>query len=176
MTSDEVDDFTSYVHRTTRQFTAIAYLLTGDQGRAEDLTQTAYAKTYVAWRRIRMEDPYAFTRRILLNSHIDWWRRRSRLEVPVAGLREPAPQPDFASVVIDRQELADAMSRLTRRERLVVVLRYFLDLPSDSVAAQLGVTTGTVKSTASRALGKLRADPVFAASGRIPQPEGVADV
>jgi RNA polymerase sigma-70 factor (sigma-E family) len=156
MTQAVDEEFSEFVRQTSGRLLATAYALTGDRGRAEDLTQTAYAKTYVAWSRIRGDDAYGFVRKVLVNSNIDWWRRRSRQERPVL-LPEAAMHPDHAGQVADRHAIAAALRVLGRRERAVVVLRYYSDLSEAEVAATLGIAVGTVKSAASRALAKLRA-------------------
>jgi RNA polymerase sigma-70 factor (sigma-E family) len=156
MTQAVDDEFSEFVRQTSGRLLATAYVLTGDRGRAEDLTQTAYAKTYVAWSRIRGDDAYGFVRKVLVNSNIDWWRRRSR-QILSVRLPDTEVQPDHAGQVADRHAIAAALSTLGRRERAVVVLRYYSDLSEVEVAATLGITVGTVKSAASRALAKLRA-------------------
>jgi RNA polymerase sigma-70 factor (sigma-E family) len=120
----------------------------------------AYAKTYVAWGRIRADDAYVFTRKVLVNLNIDWWRRKWRHEQPVGILPQAPEQPDHAGQVADRRAIIAALSTLGRRERAVVVLRYYNDMSEAEVADTLGISIGTVKSQASRALAKLRAHSV----------------
>lgn len=117
--------------------------------------QTALVRTYAAWGRVRTEDATAYARRVLVNAQTDWWRRKpwreqSVGELPVQALDDGTGRTD------DRDALVRALGALGRRERLVVVLRYYADLDIDTVADLLGITPGTVKSTASRALAKLR--------------------
>lgn len=117
--------------------------------------QTALVRTYAAWGRVRTEDATAYARRVLVNAHTDWWRRRPWREQPVGELPE-RPRPDETDRLADRDVLVRALDRLGRRERLIVVLRYYADLDIETVADLLGVTPGTVKSSAFRALAKLR--------------------
>lgn len=136
--------------------------LTGNPSDAEDLLQTALARTYVAWERI--EDHRAldgYVRRALLNTRTSQWRKRKVDEFVCAEL----PEPDPLSAVDDpaeQQALRDAMwraiTRLPARQRAMVVLRYYEDLSEVQTAEVLGVSVGTVKSAVSRALGKLRDD------------------
>lgn len=136
--------------------------LTGNPSDAEDLLQTALAKTYVAWERI--EDHRAldgYVRRALLNTRTSQWRKRKVDEFACDEL----PEPDPAHGVDDpaeQQALRDAMwraiMRLPARQRAMVVLRYYEDLSEAQTAEVLGVSVGTVKSAVSRALGKLRDD------------------
>jgi RNA polymerase sigma-70 factor (sigma-E family) len=130
-----------------------AYLLTGDLHLAEDLAQTALVRTYAAWRRVRREDALAYARRTLVNANIDRLRRRHLTEVPGVQVE---PSQEAHEVLEDRDHLVRLLGRLTERERKVVVLRHYFDLAEATVAAELGVSVGTVKSTSSKALAKLR--------------------
>jgi RNA polymerase sigma-70 factor (sigma-E family) len=134
----------------------LAWLLTGDVHRAEELVQDTLVRIYGAWPRVRDDDPYAYTRRVLVNAKTDTWRRRRRED-----LVEEPPEPEGTTsagedAVDDRLSLVAALRALTGRERAVLALRYFADLSEAATAAELGVSVGTVKSTASRALAKLR--------------------
>jgi RNA polymerase sigma-70 factor (sigma-E family) len=151
------DEFADFVRSSSARLTHAAYLLTGDRHQAEDAAQTAFTRTYAAWARVRRKNPYAYARRVLANHVIDNWRRPIR-EYATEELPEPARVPDISNAVTDREWLSDALARLTARERAVVVLRHFFDLPEQQVADELGVSVGTVKSTNSRALAKLRVD------------------
>ena len=157
-TAQQDAEFTAFVAARGRALLRTAYLLTGDHQAAEDLVQTALAKVYVVWPRVRAKEAVeAYVRRTMVTTHVSWWRRRWRGEVPTEHLPErPAPDP-YASVG-DAASLRAALDRLPRRQRAVVVLRYWEDLPEAEVADLLGCSVGTVKSQASRALAKLRAD------------------
>ncbi|AOT59961.1 MULTISPECIES: SigE family RNA polymerase sigma factor [Streptomyces] len=157
--------FTSYVRARGPLLLRTARSLTANPSDAEDLLQTALAKTYVAWERI--EDHRAldgYVRRALVNTRTSQWRKRKVDEFACEELPEPhgVPEPDPA----ERQALHDAMwravMRLPDRQRAMVVLRYYEDLSEAQTAAVLGVSVGTVKSAVSRALGKLRDDPELA--------------
>ena len=134
-----------------------AYLLAGDWATAEDLLQTALTKTYLAWRRlgeIEAVEPYA--RRVLVNTSTSWWRRRWHGERPTEVLPEPAGAgPDRASS-LERDALWRHVRALPARQRAVLVLRFYEDLSEAETARLLGVSVGTVKSQASRALATLR--------------------
>jgi RNA polymerase sigma-70 factor (sigma-E family) len=131
------------------------YLLTGDRHVAEEAAQTALVRTYAAWSRVRHEHAYAYARKVLVNHVTDRWRRRLH-EYPVGDLPEHNGAPDPADEVALRHWLTGALATLTVKERAVIVMRYLFDLPEAAVARDLGVTVGTVKSTSSRALAKLR--------------------
>ena len=155
-----VDDlsFRDYVRARSRALLHTAYLLTGNTADAEDLVQSALAKTYLAWDRI--EDRGAldgYVRRAIVNTHISWWRRRRVEEYPTDEIPEQAVADHSASN--DMQEsLRHAIDRLPQRMRTAVVLRYYEDMSEAEVAEVLGVSLGTVKSTVSRAVAKLRID------------------
>jgi RNA polymerase sigma-70 factor (sigma-E family) len=150
--------FRDYVTARSRSLLRTAYLLTGNRADAEDLVQAALAKTYLAWNRI--EDRSAldgYVRRAMVNTHISWWRRRRLEEYPTDEIPEQAvADPTGTSDLADT--LRRAVDRLPQRMRAAVVLRYFEDMTEAEVAAALGVSLGTVKSTVSRAVAKLRID------------------
>ncbi len=143
-----------------------AYLLCGDHHLAEDLAQTALVRTYGAWGRVRRDDALAYTRRALVNVNIDRLRRRRHLELVTDDAGSALPStPDSAAD--DRDEIVRLLQGLSEQERKVVVLRHYYDLPESAVATELGLPKGTVKSTLSRALAKLR---VTAQSHETPTP------
>lgn len=137
-----------------------AYLLTHDHALAEDLLQTALAKAWFAWERIDQHE--AYVRRILVTTYATWWRRRWNGEHPTDELPEVGGSPDPTDEAGQRHDLWSAMERLPRRQRAVVVLRYFEDLTEAQTAQVLGCSVGTVKSQASKAFAKLRIDPSLA--------------
>jgi RNA polymerase sigma-70 factor (sigma-E family) len=151
-------DFHEFVITRSRSLLHSAYLLTGNVADAEDLVQSALAKTYQAWDRI--EDRKAldgYVRRAMVNTHISWWRRRKVDEYPTDDIPD---QPVADSSVSSEQHdvLRRALERLPQRMRAAVVLRFFEDMTEAEVADVLGVSQGTVKSTVSRAVAKLRTD------------------
>ena len=162
MDTGERAAFREFVDGRSPGLLRTAYLLTGDWHLAEDLLQTALSRAYLAWSRVSVADsPDAYVRRILVNSWAKWWRRRWRGETPTAAMPETAG-PDPYAAVDDRSSLAAALATLPKRQRAVVVLRYYDDLSEAEIAAVLGCSPGTVKSQASKALAKLRVDPSLA--------------
>lgn len=153
---DATAQFSAFVNSRGPALQRTAYLLTGDWGLAEDLLQTALAKSYLAWNRIRHEDPEGYVRKVLANTHATWWRRKWRGETPTAELPEGAHDDQGAE---DRLALGAALARLPRRQRAVVVLRFHEDMTEAAVAHALGISVGTVKSQTAKALAKLREDP-----------------
>jgi RNA polymerase sigma-70 factor (sigma-E family) len=162
------EDFAEFARASYTGLRHAAYLLTGDRHTAEDAAQTALVRTYAAWSRVRRDDAYAYARKVLVNHVTDRWRRRLR-EYPTGDLPDNPGGPDLADEVALRQWVTGALAALTARERAVVVMRYLFDLPEAAVARDLGISVGTVKSTSSRALAKLR---VHAAAEARPQPIG----
>lgn len=153
--SDRDQDFSEFVSHSRSRLLAMAYLLCGDRSAAEDLVQTALAKLYVAWPRVRRAGAeHAYVRKILVNASIDGHRRSWQHERAVADVPEQAARPDFDPA--ERDELIQALNTLPPRQRRTVVLRYWLDLPIEEVADDLGVTIGTVKSQCAKGLAKLR--------------------
>jgi RNA polymerase sigma-70 factor (sigma-E family) len=133
-----------------------AYLLTGDWGTAEDLLQTALVKTWFRWDGLRDKDAAeAYVRQVMARTYATWWRRRWRGEVATGALPERAG-PDSYADVDQRHALRTALAELSPRQRAIVVLRFYEDLSETQVADLLGCSVGTVKSTASRALVRLR--------------------
>lgn len=132
-----------------------AYLLTGDHQAAEDLVQDTYVVLVRRWQKAGKVDPDAYVRRILYSRFIDGWRRRRLLELPWAAPPDAAGG-DEAGKATDRLTLADALTRLTSRQRAVLVLRFYEDLTESQAAEALGVSANTVKSQTRVALQRLR--------------------
>ncbi len=162
------EEFAEFVRASSARLTHAAFLLTGDRHQAEDAAQTAFTRTYAAWSRVRHKDAYGYARTVLVNHVIDGWRRPIR-EYATEAMPEQQDRFDVDKAVTQRAWLTAVLKTLTARERAVVVLRHFFDLPEADVARELGVSVGTVKSTNSRALAKLRleaADPEDTLIGR----------
>jgi RNA polymerase sigma-70 factor (sigma-E family) len=156
MTPAERADFEEFVAARYPALLRTARLLTGDWQLAEDLVQTALARTSLRWSRLRsVEGAEPYVRRVLVTTYATWWRRRWRGETPTAELPDRAG-PDPYGAVDHRDRVERAVATLPRRQRAVVVLRYYDDLPESQVAQLLGCSVGTVRSQASRALAKLR--------------------
>jgi RNA polymerase sigma-70 factor (sigma-E family) len=150
------DDYGEFVTAAYARLIHAADLLTGDRARAEDLVQHALVRTYLKWSSIE-SSPEAYTRKIIINAYLDWWRRIRWRELPERSTDDGAHLPDHAIDVARRDAVQRALGSLTRRERAVVVLRFWCDLSEAQIAAELGVARGTVKSTLARAVQRLRA-------------------
>lgn len=155
--------FREFVADSQHRLVRFAELLVGDKGRAEDLVQEAYVAAYVAWPRIKEGAPEAYVRRCVINGRTNWWRRRSSRELPVDHIIEwqQSATPDETAGVDQRLLVLAALARLTPRERTVVALRYYVGRSEAEIASEIGVAVGTVKSTASRAVAKLRDDQIL---------------
>jgi len=150
------DSFHDFVVHRSPALSRRAYLLTGDHQLAEDLLQSALAKTYRHWLRIRDGDPEAYVRRVMYHQQVSWWRRRrvaERLE------SEPTDQPggDHSDATALRLTMSAALSRLSPRQRAVIVLRFYEDLTEAEAAEVLGCSVGTVKRHGHDAIRRLRA-------------------
>jgi RNA polymerase sigma-70 factor (sigma-E family) len=163
VTHDSDTEFDEFAAAAWPRLRWAAYLLVGDDHLAEDLAQTALVRTYAAWRRVRRDDALAYARRTMVNANIDRLRRRRGRDVALehpgaedAALRRGPAGGEEA--VGDRDAVVRLLRGLTAQERRVVVLRYVYDLTEPMVADELGIGVGTVKSTTSRALSKLRTE------------------
>jgi RNA polymerase sigma-70 factor (sigma-E family) len=149
-------EFTEFMNGRWPALVRLGYGLTGDQGLAEDLAQTALAKAYASWPRVRRAgNPDAYVRRIMVNANHSRFRKHRVTEHLTGTLPEPGPGSDGPGRD-DRPALVSALMRLPAGQRAVVVLRYWMDMTETEVAATLGCSVGNVKSQASRALAKLR--------------------
>ncbi|WP_018654374.1 SigE family RNA polymerase sigma factor [Actinomadura flavalba] len=156
------EEFDAYVAERGPALLRAARQLTGDRAEAEDLLQAALTKTYLAWDRIEDRATIdGYVRRAMANTQISWWRRRKLEVYPTDRL----PDRPAADDHVRRSELHDALGRALRRlperQRQAVMLRYYEDMPEAEVAEVLGVSVGTVKSTVSRAVARLRDDAVL---------------
>ena len=130
----------------------VAYRILGSSAEAEDVAQETMAKAYGRWWRIRSDAP-RWVARVSANNAIDVWRTRGRHDRLTA---EELVRAHDGEPILERLALVDALSRLSRRQREVVVLRYLAGYPEADVAAILDCSVGTVKTHASRGLRALR--------------------
>ena len=154
-----IESFDAFVAARSRVLWRAAWLLTGESSRAEDLVQTALGKAWPHFDRVSREGSFeAYVRKVMFTTYLSWWRRRWNAEQPL-----PLPETAAASSDVDlRHDLASALAALPKGQRAVVVLRYVEDLTEAQTADVLGISVGTVKSQASRALAVLRTSPALA--------------
>jgi RNA polymerase sigma-70 factor (sigma-E family) len=156
--SSRDEEFSAFVRERRHELLRSACLLTaGDTYLAEDLVQTALAKLYLAWPKVRRDGSMiAYTWRILVNAHTDEKRRsRWRRERPVAEPPDGPDSEDFPDIT-DGDEVRNALARLPAGMRAAVVLRYWADFSVTDTARILGCTEGTVKSQAAKGIARLR--------------------
>lgn len=144
--------------------TRFAYLMCGDHGSAEDLVQDTFLALYRRFGdRLRVDNPVAYARTAITHAYISASRRRSTGELPTDDL----PEPTLASAdPSDRDLMWRALAVLPRRQRAVLVLRYYLDVPDQAIAHMLDCRRGTIRSLASRAIATLRTHPSFTEESR----------
>ena len=135
----------------------LAFVVSGDSGRAEDAAQEALVRVYQRW--ARLERLLAYARRTVVNLTRDDWRHAQRATRAhddagrLAGLDEG---DDLETSVLQRDALMTALAALPHRQRSVIALRYLSELTEVETAAVLGVSVGTVKRQAFDALARLR--------------------
>jgi RNA polymerase sigma-70 factor (sigma-E family) len=136
-----------------------AVVLTGERGLAEDVVQEVLLRAHQRWPRIgSLDSPEHYVRRMIVNEYLSWRRRWSRV-VPQAEPRaRPDHAPDHAVIHSEREALRTELDKLPRRQRAVLVLRYYAGLSDNQIAEELGCTAGTVRGYASRALAALRVE------------------
>lgn len=155
MSTQSDEEFRSFMNARWSAMVRLAYTLSGDQGHAEDIAQSAFAKAYASWGRVMQAgDPNAYVRQIVIHENSKRFRRRRVREDLHAEVPELALDGDDGTV--DRTMLRDALNLLGPRQRAVVVLRFWLDMSEIATAKALGCSVGTVKSQTSRALAILR--------------------
>ncbi|MGW0196266.1 SigE family RNA polymerase sigma factor [Nonomuraea sp. NPDC003201] len=154
-------EFEDFVRTRGSALLRYGYVLTGNAEDAADLVQEALLKVGDTWSRVRNKDsPEAYVRTTMARQHISWWRRR-RKEHVIDEVPEGAYHDTHTF-----GELWKELATLPRRQRAVLVLRYYEDLPDDEIAAILGISRGTVRSQAFRALATLRIRPAVLERGR----------
>jgi len=147
-------EFAEFMAARSNQLFRSAFLLTTSRPSAEDLLQTALAKAFASWSRVRRaDDPVAYVHGILIKTFLSERRRRSSTELPVA---EPADVPTTDHDPTERLALMTALSQLSVTDRAVVVLRFWEDRSVAQTARDLDLTEAAVKNRSLRALRELR--------------------
>ncbi|WP_306211884.1 SigE family RNA polymerase sigma factor [Actinoplanes sp. RD1] len=146
-----------------------AVVLTGDRELGQDVVQEVLARAQLKWRRISEADsPEAYVRRMVLNEYLSWRRSWAVRNVHAVGERladlddqRRGGVRDHADSVVEADALWNRLATLGRKQRAVLVLRYYEQLDDNQIADLLGCTPATVRSHASRALKTLRLSPEF---------------
>jgi RNA polymerase sigma-70 factor (sigma-E family) len=154
---NEALSFEEFVGARADALMRYAYVLTGDPHDAADLLQESLVRVRGAWHRIiNKREPEGYVRTTMARLHISLWRGRRRERL----MAEP-PEQAYHDGALARVEEDDSLWRargaLPHKQRAVLVLRYYESLSDAEIAEVLGITRATVRSQASRALGKLRA-------------------
>jgi RNA polymerase sigma-70 factor (sigma-E family) len=145
--------FEVFVRANATTLVRLAGALTGDPHVSEEVVQAALERVFVRWR--RLDDPLAYTRRVVVNLCRDRGRGAAGHERPGLPYTDAAA-PDVIGLHDDRDQLVRAIRALPYRQRAVLVLRFWHDLTEQQTANALGIRAGTVKSQTSRALQRLR--------------------
>lgn len=152
-------DFADFLDRELQTLAGFARVLSGDADGAHDLLAPVLEKAHRQWSRIgRMSAPLPYLRRMIVNRYLSDKRRWSWRHVVLTtdGSPPDRSRPPEQTRVDDRSELHSLLAALPRQQRAAIVLRYYLDLPDDEIAAELGCTTGAVRTYISRGLAALR--------------------
>lgn len=153
-TSDEA--FVQFVQLRGASLMRYGYLLSGSEADAADLLQDALIGLRGSWERIRRQDAVeAYVRRSMARQYIRIWRRRRREQLVEVPPDRASPHDAFARVEAD-DTVWNALRELGRRQRAVLVLRYYEQLDDDEIAVLLGIARSTVRSQAARGLETLR--------------------
>ncbi|MFC5827181.1 SigE family RNA polymerase sigma factor [Nonomuraea insulae] len=154
-------EFEDFVRARGSALLRYGHVLTGNADDAADLVQEALLKLSDGWRRVRnKDDPESYVRTIMVRQHISWWRRRRR-----EHLTDDLPEGSYTDSH-SYGELWKELATLPRKQRAVLVLRYYEDLSDQDIAEILGISRGTVRSQAFRALNTLRIKPAMLERGR----------
>ncbi|MDO5501607.1 MAG: SigE family RNA polymerase sigma factor [Actinomycetia bacterium] len=157
--SDVDDEFARFVQARQQRIVSAAYLITRDLHAAQDLTQEALVRAYRRWSKVGMPaQPEAYVRTIVVREYLTGRRRRSSTEVVMAT--DALPERGYEnSTPEQRLIMREALADLPERQRVVLVLRAYLDLSDEDIADHLDCATGTVRSLAARAYARLRTHP-----------------
>lgn len=151
MRSQDRPSFDEWASSRQQALVRVAFLLTGDFHRAEDLVQDALISAATRWDTLKDGNPDGWVRTVMFRANVSWWRKQRReLLMAVTPDRQALQGPDPAGAAID------ALRLLTAKQRAVVILRHIEGLSVDETARVLGVSQGTVKKQTSVALGRLR--------------------
>ena len=155
----EREAFDAYVRERWLPLLRTATLLTGDRHSAEDLVQETLVRAAQHWSRVEPATADAYVRRILYTRSVDAWRWRRHQPDPVDAATHPEPldrSAESPDAVAMRLTLAEALRRLTPRQRAVLVARFYEDRTEVQAARVLGCSVSTVKSQTRHALARLR--------------------
>ena len=141
------DVFDSSYRRLVTQLFGV----TGSMDEAEDLVQEAFVRAAAAGRRFaKVENPEGWLRTTAINQHRSRWRKRRNAQRARARMAAPCDPGALESHLESHLEIITALRALPEAQRQVIALFYLADLPVETIAEELGVPAGTVKSRLSR--------------------------
>jgi len=146
-------EFVAFVERSGSRLCETAFLLCRDWNLAQDLTQVTLIKVYLSWRRIRHDDPYRYSSKVLLRAYLDHKRLKSSAELQTDTVPDRPAAADAAEL---RLTLLDVLGQLSPRDRAIIVLRYWEDHSIQTVSELLDLSPAVVKMQSMRALARLR--------------------
>jgi RNA polymerase sigma-70 factor (sigma-E family) len=167
--TQDTPDFEGFVRQWLPAQLRYATALSGDPHLAADIVQDVLVRAHARWRHIRTADrPDLYVKRMITNEYLSWrrrWHVRNVVPATLTVLQSHHPAvADSAQHIVDRDDLLHRLGKLPRRQRAVLVLRFYEGLADREIAQILGVAPGTVRSTASRALAALRPGTTSAGS------------
>jgi RNA polymerase sigma-70 factor (sigma-E family) len=150
-------DYEDFVRALLPRLLRYATMLTGEREQAADLVQDALVRVYRRWSRIsEAEHPDRYVIRMVTNGYLSWRHSRAARLIAAGDPPEEMGPDDFASDHALREDMWQRLARLPRRQRAVVVLRYYEQLTDAEIADLLGCAQATVRAHAHRALTTLR--------------------
>jgi RNA polymerase sigma-70 factor (sigma-E family) len=142
-----------------------ATVLTNDRGLAEEVVQEVLIRAHRRWTQIEsLDQPEAYVRRMIVNEFYSWRRKWARIvprssdELALLDAQSGRTEPDHATTIAERRTLLAEVAKLPRKQRAVLVLRYYEGLPDAEIATTLGCSETTVRGYAFRALKSLRVE------------------
>jgi RNA polymerase sigma-70 factor (sigma-E family) len=155
--SSDASEFHDFIAPRLDKLRRLAYVLCRDWHRADDLVSDSVVKVLQSWSRIdSLDDPNAYLHRVLINTWLDerrmFRRRRDAQSDPALDM----VGTDHQQSIVERITVLEQISKLPKRRRAVVLLRFYCDMSVEQTAEILGCSTGTVKSQSARALDTLR--------------------
>lgn len=163
--------FEEYVTARGPVLLRFAYVLSGDRYLAEDLVQEVLARIHRRWSRMAdVHQPDAYLRTAIVRQFLSWRRRRASGELPTDPMPERESTTDTAVRHAARDEMWRLLATLPRKQRAVLVLRFYEDMPDTEIADVLGCRQATVRVHASRGLARLR--QLLSPSSHLPEPVG----
>lgn len=152
----DTPDFSAYFAAQQESLVRAMYLLTGDPSEADELSQEAFVRVYERWSEIsKMDSPVGYLYRVAFNLN----RRRMRRLRRFVGRMTPVEATgglDPEARAISRRDVAEALLSLNREQREVIILREWLDLTTDDVAAVLKISPSAARVRLHRARQALR--------------------